>query len=152
MAKAEMIEIAIFPSAIPSAMIRLFFIMVATGDAASPTPWNSTVRKFSIRWLPGISVMGESSTCSAVSVDATKVRYTGNATTTIPRISTTWVMTSRIGRRSTIFGRLSCQYWTLRSTNRNCTTVSAMTITISTTDCAAEPPMSMPRKPSWNTL
>jgi hypothetical protein len=31
---------------------------------------------------------------------------------------------------------------------RNWTAVSAMTITISTTDCAAEPPKSSPLKPS----
>jgi len=39
-------------------------------------------------------------------------------------------------------------YCTLRSTRRNWATVNAITITISTTDCAAEPPMSSALKPS----
>src|SRR3954453_11825095 len=47
---------------------------------------------------------------------------------------------------------LDHQYCTLRSTYLNCTAVSAITITISTTDCAAEPPRSPPRRPSANTL
>ena len=47
---------------------------------------------------------------------------------------------------------LDHQYCTLRSTYLNWTAVSAITITISTTDCAAEPPRSPPRRPSANTL
>src|SRR3954451_11711212 len=47
---------------------------------------------------------------------------------------------------------LDHQYCTLRSTYLNCTAVSAITITISTTDCAAEPPRSPPSLPSANTL
>src|SRR5437764_892346 len=47
---------------------------------------------------------------------------------------------------------LDHQYCTLRSTYRNWTAVSAITITISTTDCAAEPPRSPPSLPSANTL
>ncbi len=43
-AKAEMIEIAILPSEMPSAMIMLFISIVDTGAAATPTPSNSTVR------------------------------------------------------------------------------------------------------------
>ena len=37
---------------------------------------------------------------------------------------------------------LDHQYWTFRSTKRNCTTVRAMTMIIRTTDCAEEPPRS----------
>ena len=44
---------------------------------------------------------------------------------------------------------LDHQYCTFFSTKRNCTTVSAITIAISTTDCAADPPRSSPLKPSW---
>ena len=43
---------------------------------------------------------------------------------------------------------LDHQYCTLRSTNRNCIAVSAMTMIIRITDCAAEPPRSPPRRPS----
>ncbi len=43
-AKAERMEIVILPSAMPSAMIRLFSIIVDTGEAALPTPCASTVR------------------------------------------------------------------------------------------------------------
>src|SRR6266849_1217122 len=43
---------------------------------------------------------------------------------------------------------LDHQYWTFRSTNRNCTTVSAITISIRTADCAEEPPRSAAFTPS----
>src|SRR3954454_19491603 len=43
---------------------------------------------------------------------------------------------------------LDHQYCTLRSTYLNWTAVSAITITMRTTDCAAEPPRSPPRRPS----
>src|SRR3989440_8630564 len=43
---------------------------------------------------------------------------------------------------------LDHQYCTLRSTNRNCSAVSTMTMNISTTDCAEEPPRSAALTPS----
>ncbi len=44
------------------------------------------------------------------------------------------------------------QYCTFRSTYRNWMAVSAITMTMSTTLCAAEPPRSPPERPSENTL
>ena len=82
---------------------------------------------------------------AALWVDATKVRYRGKATITTPRISTRWDRTVRPGRFSIME---PAQYWTFFSTKRNCTTVSATTISIKMTDCAAEPPMSSALKPS----
>jgi hypothetical protein len=67
------------------------------------------------------------------------------------RLAWHWVV---IGSRGTCFCPCHLtpdpchQYCTFFSTNRNCTTVSVITIAISTTDCAAEPPRSRPLKPS----
>src|SRR6187402_1081320 len=47
---------------------------------------------------------------------------------------------------------LDHEYCTRRSMKRNCTMVSATTITISTTDCAPELPISRPWKPSAKIL
>ena len=43
---------------------------------------------------------------------------------------------------------LDHQYWTLRSTKRNCSAVSTMTMHIRITDCAEEPPISAALTPS----
>src|SRR5690606_18009161 len=47
------------------------------------------------------------------------------------------------GQEGSVFNHFASalQYWTLRSTKRNCTTVSAITISIRMTDCAADEPM-----------
>src|SRR5262245_36191988 len=50
------------------------------------------------------------------------------------------------------YHRARHQYVTLRSMKRNCSAVSAITMTIRITDCAAELPRSPPSRPSKNTL
>ncbi len=83
------------------------------------------------------------STCSAVSVDATNVTYSGNATHGHAQDQHE---VRDDGQPRAVLDQVSTE--PCFSMNRNWTTVSAIRIVISTTDCAAEPPRSSPRKPS----
>src|SRR5690554_2320656 len=77
-AKADSIEMAIFPTAMVNAMTVLIHIMRATGGVPGPSP-NRTVVKLEMKWLPGNSDIGACATSCAVWVDATIVTYSGKA-------------------------------------------------------------------------
>lgn len=99
-AYAEIIEIAILPIEITSAITRLLNSMRPNGAAALPLPCDQTVAMFSNRCVLGTSDSGTLNTSCALIVAAQNATYTGNTTSTTPRISTAWQKRSKPRRFS----------------------------------------------------
>src|SRR5579864_6898440 len=99
-AYAEIIEIAILPIEITSAITRLLNSMRPNGAAALPLPCDQTLAMFSNRSVLGTSDSGTLNTSCSLMVAAQNATYTGNTTSTTPRISTAWQKRSKPRRFS----------------------------------------------------
>src|SRR6266702_970533 len=99
-AYAEIIEIAILPIEITSAITRLLNSMRPNGAAALPLPWAQTVATFSNRCELGTSESGTLNISRSLIVAAQNATYTGNTTSTTPRINTAWQKRSKPRRFS----------------------------------------------------
>src|SRR4051794_22927649 len=99
-AYADIIDTAILPIEITSAMTRLLNSMRPNGAAALPLPCDQTDEMFSNRCVPGTSDSGTAKTCCSLIVAAQNATYTGNTTSTTPTISTAWQKRSKPRRFS----------------------------------------------------
>src|ERR1700741_3056259 len=97
-----MIDMAILPTEITSAVMTLFMSIAPNGLAALPVPTFHTVAMFASRWVLGTSESGTEKTSFSFIVAEQNATYTGKATTATPSNSMAWQNRLKYLRFSTI--------------------------------------------------